>query len=150
MQDSSQTTVPTTKLKEEVSNNLRRLLLNGAKLIPAARLNPESQDFQSPHKKKDLHLEALSDEELLEINQQQERFGRAASQKRAPPTAAQFRQFERTDYFSAPSRAWTLESESELLISDPAAPLPSPTLPPIQDGNLYAPFLPLGFLPNKS
>ena len=84
-QDSWPTTGPTIKLEEEVRNNLRRLLLNGAKLIQGRRLNLEPRDLQSSQTKttQELNLEALSNEKLLEINQQQERFGRTASQRRS-------------------------------------------------------------------
>jgi hypothetical protein len=165
LQDASQTPVPTTKLKEEVENNLRRLMLNGAKLIPGVKINSEPQHLQRSQTNP-LNLEALTNEKLLEINQQQERFGRTASQRRPSPTAAQFQrtdplsaqyqpsdhvsaQYQKTDYFSGPSRAWTIESESDLHVFDLAPHPRSPTLPSIQNGILYVLLVPLSVLSNK-
>lgn len=126
-----QSTGPTDPLEVEVRNILHRLLLNNAKLIPGAAILSEPQD---PRGSKDLNLEKLSIEKLLEINQQQERFGRTAFGRRPPPSA---NQLEQQDSF-APTltgRVYTLPNDYE---SD-VPPLSPVIKPKLQEGVMYIP-----------
>jgi len=103
-------------------------------LIPGAAFLSELQDLQGS---KDLNLEKLSIEKLLEINQQQERFGRTVFERRSPLSADQL---EPQDSF-APTlagRAYTLPNDYE-----PDVPPLSPVIKPkLQEGIMYIP-LPL-------
>lgn len=103
-------------LEEEVQNRVRQLMLTNPPPIPEIELIRKSLDLGDLQFRQHLDLQALPDDKLLELAQQQERFLLSASGQRPHPRPVHPLKRRNSISPTPPPRVWTMHDDDEHLM----------------------------------